>query len=76
MVTQQALRHTSIETTLYYLNTLKDEVTSAMPNFDFGEPDVCKKTSGSKIIDFQKAARQLDKSDTDRRAEDTSKRSS
>ena len=56
MVTQQALRHTSIETTLYYLNTLKDEVTSAMPNFDFGEPDVLHKTSGSKIINFPRAA--------------------
>ena len=27
LVTQQALRHTSIETTLHYLNTLKDDVT-------------------------------------------------
>ena len=30
LVTQQALRYASIETTLYYLDTLKDEVTSAL----------------------------------------------
>ena len=32
LVTQEALRHANIENTLYYLNTLKDKVTAAMPN--------------------------------------------
>ena len=84
MVTQQALRHTSIETTLYYLNTLKDEVTSAMPNFDFeplaqdvcrhGEPDELDKTSNSKIIDFQQAAKRQGRREAGKRSEDGRKR--
>ncbi len=56
LVTQEALRHTSIDNTLYYLDTLKDKVTAAMPNFEFGEPDVLSKTSGSKIVVLPKPA--------------------
>ena len=76
LVTQRALRHTSVDMTLYYLETISDDVTQAMPNYDFSELDLYHKTSNSKIIDFQKAARQLDKSDTDRLSKDTSQRSS
>ena len=35
MVTQRALQHTNIQTTLAYLDTLSDEVTRAMLNFFF-----------------------------------------
>lgn len=53
LVTQQALRHTSIEMTLYYLDTLKDEVTQALPNFDFAKGlDEINKTSNKKVIAF------------------------
>ena len=76
LVTQQALRHTSIETTLYYLNTLKDEVTSAMPNFDFDEPDVFHKTSNSKVIYLSEVARQRGRREADRQTEDGRVRSS
>ena len=61
LVTQQALRHTSIETTLCYLDTLKDQVTEAMPDFDFAQLDENKKTSGSKIVVLPGAAKQQDK---------------
>jgi len=37
LVTQQALRHTSVEMTLYYLETMSDNVARAMPNYDFFE---------------------------------------
>ena len=37
VVTQRALRHTDIQSTLYYLDTLADDVTSAMPDFSFSE---------------------------------------
>jgi integrase len=47
VLTQQALRHTDIQSTLYYLDTLSDDVTLAMPNFDF---DKIRKTSKSKVI--------------------------
>ena len=56
LVTREALRHRSIDNTLYYLDTLKDKVTAAMPNFEFGEPDLSHKTSGSKIITLPKPA--------------------
>lgn len=62
LVTQQALRHTSIETTLCYLDTLKDQVTEAMPDFDFAQLDENQKTSGSKIVAFPQGAKQQDKS--------------
>lgn len=61
LVTQQALRHTSIETTLCYLDTLKDEVTQAMPNFDFMEPDLHKQTSRSQIVILPRGAKRQDK---------------
>ena len=76
LVTQQALRHTSIETTLYYLDTLKDDVTQAMPDFDFSELDESDKTSGSKIINFPQAALQRGKREAGKRSEDGKKRSS
>ena len=56
IVAQRALRHTDIQTTLYYLDTLKDDVTSAMPNFDF-EFDKIRKTSNSKIVVLPGAAK-------------------
>ncbi len=56
LVTQEALRHMSIDNTLYYLDTLKDKVTAAMPNVGFSEPDVLPKTSGSKIVVLPKPA--------------------
>jgi len=59
LVTQQALRHTSIETTLYYLDTLKDDVSAAMPNFDFS-PEVAQAPQtkivtlkGKKVVSFE-----------------------
>jgi len=39
VLTQRALRHTSISATLYYLDTISDDVTNAMPNFSYGEID-------------------------------------
>lgn len=56
LVTQQALRHTSIETTLYYLDTLKDEVSAAMPDFDYSGFNESNKTSNHKVVNFAKAA--------------------
>ncbi|MFQ6042564.1 MAG: tyrosine-type recombinase/integrase [Candidatus Poribacteria bacterium] len=51
VVTQRALRHTSISATLYYLDTLSDDVTKAMPNFEFfSDIDKSQKTSNSKVI--------------------------
>ena len=50
VVTQQALRHSDIQSTLYYLDTVSDNVTSAMPDFSFGEFDIQQKTSNSKVI--------------------------
>lgn len=50
VVTQRALRHTDIQSTLYYLDTLSDDVTSAMPDFGFGDIDIKRKTSNSKVI--------------------------
>ena len=76
LVTQQALRHTSIEATLYYLDTLSDDVTQAMPDFDFSEPDVLNKTSNPQIIHLSQVALQRGKRETERRVEDGRKRSS
>ena len=45
VVTQRALRHIDIQSTLYYLDTLADYVTLAMPNFSFGDLDVIKNTT-------------------------------
>ena len=50
VVTQRALRHTDIQSTLYYLDTISDDVTLAMPNFSFGDIDIKWKTSNSKVI--------------------------
>jgi len=52
LVTQRALRHRSIENTLYYLDTLADDVTHAMPNFRFSVDEIGK-TSTSKIISLR-----------------------
>ena len=57
VVTQRALRHTSISATLYYLDTLADDVTLAMPNFDFGDIDIIDKTSKSKVIAMPQPAK-------------------
>ena len=76
MVTQKALRHTSIEKTLYYLDTIADDVTQAMPNYEFSDIDEKHKTSTSKIIYLSEVARQLGKRDTERLSENASKRSS
>jgi len=54
VVTQRALRHTDIQSTLYYLDTVSDNVTKAMPNFVFGELDTMEKTSSSKVIEMPK----------------------
>lgn len=54
VVAQRALRHTDIQSTLYYLDTLADDVTKAMPNFSFGEIDTIEKTSISKVITMPK----------------------
>jgi len=56
VVTQRALRHTDIQSTLYYLDTLADDVTKAMPDFDFGDFDINQKTSNSKVITMPKPA--------------------
>jgi integrase len=50
VVAQRALRHTDIQSTLYYLDTVSDNVTKAMPNFSYGEIDTKQKTSNSKVI--------------------------
>ena len=76
LVTQRALRHTSIDMTLYYLDTISDDVTNAMPNYDFSELDLYHKTSNSKIVYLSEVALQPGKSDTERRTKDGSKRSS
>ena len=47
MMTQRALRHTDIQTTLCYLDSMSDDLTSAMPNFDFMGGDKIDKTSHS-----------------------------
>ena len=73
LVTQQALRHTSIETTLYYLDTLSDNVTQAMPDFDFSEPDVLEKTSGSKIVYLSEVALRRGRRESEKHAEDGKK---
>ncbi len=73
LVTQQALRHTSIETTLYYLDTLSDNVTQAMPDFDFSEPDVLDKTSGSKIVYLSEVALRHGRRESEKPAEDGKK---
>jgi site-specific recombinase XerD len=75
MVTQRALRHTNIQTTLAYLDTLSDEVTAAMPNFSF-DIDKKEKMSNSKIIYLSQVARARGKRDIEKRTEDGSKRSS
>jgi integrase/recombinase XerD len=54
VVTQRALRHTDIQSTLYYLDTVSDNVTKAMPDFSYGEIDNNWKTSNSKVIPMQK----------------------
>ena len=54
VVTQRALRHSDIQSTLYYLDTLFDDVTLAMPDFGFGDFDEIWKTSKSKIIEMPK----------------------
>lgn len=54
VVTQRALRHTDIQSTCYYLDTIADDVTLAMPNFSFNEFDNIQKTSKSKIIEMPK----------------------
>nr|MBC8231378.1 hypothetical protein [bacterium] len=54
VVTQQALRHSDIQSTLYYLDTVSDNVTSAMPDFGFGDFDTLLKTSNSKVIEMPK----------------------
>jgi integrase/recombinase XerD len=54
VLTQRALRHTSISATLYYLDTISDDVTKAMPNFSFGDIDESYVSSNSqKVIHFQ-----------------------
>ena len=57
VVAQRALRHTDIQSTLYYLDTLADDVTAAMPNFDFGDFDISQKTSNSKVIEMPQPAK-------------------
>jgi integrase len=55
IVTQQALRHSDIQSTLYYLDTVSDNVTKAMPDFGFGDDfDIIRKTSKSKVIEMPK----------------------
>jgi hypothetical protein len=55
VVAQRALRHTDIQSTLYYLDTVSDNVTKAMPNFEFStEIDLIHKTSISKVITMPK----------------------
>lgn len=56
LVTQRALRHNDIQTTLCYLDTMSDEVTAVMPSFDFDEFDKSHKTSNSNVIPIQKAS--------------------
>ena len=56
MMTQRALRHTDIQTTLCYLDSMSDDLTAVMPNFDFDEGDERCKTSPSKIVTLRKPA--------------------
>jgi len=56
LVTQRALRHADITTTLCYLDTMSDEVTAVMPSFDY-DFDLQYKTSNSNVIPIQKASR-------------------
>ena len=76
LVTQQALRHTSLEMTLYYLETISDNVALAMPNYDFFEFDKSNKMSNSKLIYLSEVARARGKRDIEKRTEDGSQRSS
>jgi len=76
LVTQQALRHTSVEMTLYYLETISDNVARAMPNYDFFEFDKYDKTSNSKIVYLSEVVHRRGKREDERQAEDGSKRSS
>ena len=57
VVAQRALRHTDIQSTLYYLDTLADDVTAAMPDFSFGDFDKSQKTSKSKVIEMPQPAK-------------------
>ena len=56
---QHALRHKNIVTTIAYLDTKEDEVSLAMPNYDFDTPN---NTSNSKIIRMDKPSRSRQKS--------------
>ena len=74
LVTQKALRHTSIENTLYYLETISDDVYSAMPDFDFmSEGDELHKTSPSKIIYLSEVALRRGRRESEKHAEDGKK---
>jgi len=73
LVTQRALRHTNIQTTLAYLDTLSDEVTAPMPNFFF-DVDKRYKMSNLKIIHLSQVALQRSRRKTERRIEGESKR--
>ena len=60
LVAQRALRHTNVQTTLAYLETLSDDVRAAMPNFDFEvgvEFDIQQETSSSDVIELPGPAR-------------------
>ena len=46
-----------MQTTLYYLDTMNDDLTSVMPNFEYGELDERQKTSNSKIIELPRTPR-------------------
>ena len=71
LVTQRALRHTNIQNTLCYLDTLADDVTQAMPNFGLsGTLDERDKTSNVKIINFQQAAKRQGRREAGKRSED------
>ena len=76
VVTQRALRHTNVQTTLCYLDTLSDDVTEAMPDFDFSRFDVHEKTSNPQIIHLPEVVRQRGKREYERLSSDGRKRSS
>ena len=76
LVTQRALRHTSVEMTLYYLETMSDNVARAMPDYDFSEFDVSQKTSNSKIVYLSQVVQRRGKRKSERLSEDGSQRSS
>ena len=50
------MRHTNVQTTLAYLETLSDDVTAAMPNFGY-EFDERKETSNSNVVELPEPAR-------------------